>query len=122
MSMFFDEASADQAVIESLIREINQLRSNLMPIVKTTDNKFYAVEDSQELTREQVQEQLQTLRVKENELADLLGESVPAQEPVAPVAEPVVAEAPAPVELVQPQPVEQPVPQPEVVQPVPVLQ
>jgi hypothetical protein len=121
LDAYFNEREADQAVIRSLIQEVNKLRSILMPIVKTTDGKYYSVDENQELSTDQVKMTLTDLKLKSEELESLLTPEQPVVEPVQVPVEQTVPEQPAPAveQPVAPEtavataPVDQPVVQPE---------
>lgn len=72
MSTLFDEAEADAEVTRVLTNEISKLRSYLMPIVKTTEGKFYRVEAEQEVSADDVQAKATELQAEVTELTALL--------------------------------------------------
>src|SRR5438270_13277299 len=114
MSVFTNKKDADDIVISNLLKEIRRLK---MPIVKTTDGKYYRVESDQELTENDVQAHADQVKAELASLESLIAPAESAPEapvapeaPAAPEAQPEVAQPSAPETTPAEAPAENPTP------------
>lgn len=70
----FDEHAADQSVIKSLKGEIKRLQgvTRMSKVIKSSDGKYYVVHDYEQISTEQAQELLTTLKEDVAVLEDVL--------------------------------------------------
>lgn len=98
-SEFFDEETADQQVIESLLRKINELRGGhaMSRIVETADNGLMVVHQFEELTLKEAEEILERFNQDVQRLEKFIASEkakLPAEAPAdPPVADPAPAAA-----------------------------